>query len=112
MQRKAYIGTMPVFKEVVQNNANCAFWLQVWDTDHGKERTKQSFSNSLKRLDLDYVDLYLMHSAIGGKTVETWDAMIELKEKGLIRSIGVSNFNAHHLRELKKARPNYLPAGQ
>lgn len=37
------------------------------------------------RLELDYVDLYLMHSAMGGKTVETWDAMIELKEKGLIK---------------------------
>ena len=37
------------------------------------------------RLELDYVDLYLMHSAMGGRTVETWDAMIELKEKGLIK---------------------------
>ena len=38
-----------------------------------------------RRLGLDYVDLYLMHSAMGGKTVETWDAMIELKEKGLTK---------------------------
>ena len=37
------------------------------------------------RLGLQYVDLYLMHSAMGGKTVETWDTMIELKEKDLIR---------------------------
>ena len=34
---------------------------------------------------MDCVDLYLMHSAMGGKTLETWDAMVELKKKGLIR---------------------------
>ena len=39
----------------------------------------------LCRFGLDYIDLYLMHSAMGGKTVETWDAMVELKELGLIR---------------------------
>ena len=37
------------------------------------------------RLGLDYVDLYLMHSAMGGKVLETWDAMVELKKKGLVR---------------------------
>ena len=39
----------------------------------------------LLRLGLEYVDLYLMHSAMGGKTVETWTAMLELKKQGLIR---------------------------
>ena len=37
------------------------------------------------RLGLEYVDLYLMHSAMGGKTLETWDAMIELKRQGLAK---------------------------
>ena len=41
--------------------------------------------SSCARFGLDYIDLYLMHSAMGGKTVETWDAMVELKEKGLIK---------------------------
>ena len=39
----------------------------------------------LHRLGLDYIDLYLMHSPLGGSVVETWDAMIELKEKGLVK---------------------------
>ena len=37
------------------------------------------------RLGLDYIDLYLMHSPMGGKTLETWDAMIELQDQGLVR---------------------------
>jgi len=47
---------------------------------------------------------------MGGSTVETWDAMIEIKEKKLAKSIGVSNFNVHHLQQLKLARPNHIPA--
>jgi diketogulonate reductase-like aldo/keto reductase len=62
-------------------------------------------------LGMDYVDLYLMHSPAGGKVLETWDAMIQLKEQGLTRSIGVANFNASHLKHLKEARPGHVPVG-
>lgn len=89
----------------------------------------RSLSLLIFRLGLDYVDLYLMHSAMGGKTLETWDAMVEIKENGLARfkvlcawiissdddfsprSIGVANFNKHHLKQLKQARPGNLPMG-
>ena len=64
------------------------------------------------RLGVDYVDCYLIHSAIGGKILETWDAMEELQRKNLVRSIGVSNFATVHLQELKKARPNSIPVGK
>lgn len=82
---------------------------KVWNTEHGRKRTLRAFEESLRKLGLQYVDLYLMHSAMGGKTVETWDAMTELKEKGLIKSIGVANFNIHHLKELQSERPDNLP---
>ena len=59
---------------------------------------------SLKRLGLDYVDLYLIHAPYGGdKRVEQWRALLELQEAGKARSIGVSNFNQEHLEEIKVA---------
>eukprot|EP00731_Ephydatia_muelleri_P037746 Em0551g5a len=79
-------------------------------SDHGKENTIQACQESLRKLGLDYVDLYLIHSPSGGKILETWGAMIELKKRGLAKSIGVSNFNVHHLKPLKEAYPDYIPA--
>ena len=76
---------------------------KLWISDHGYKKTKAAFMESLKKLGLEYVDLYLIHSPSGGKIVETWQAMDELKKDGLIRSIGVSNFNVHHLEKLKEA---------
>ncbi|XP_065051158.1 uncharacterized oxidoreductase YtbE-like [Rhopilema esculentum] len=76
---------------------------KLWISDHGYKKTKAAFMESLKKLGLEYVDLYLIHSPSGGKIVETWQAMEELKKDGLIRSIGVSNFNVHHLEKLKEA---------
>jgi diketogulonate reductase-like aldo/keto reductase len=81
----------------------------LWNDEHGKEAAVQALKNSLNRLGMDYVDLYLMHSPAGGKVLETWDAMIQLKEQGLTRSIGVANFNASHLKHLKEARPGHVP---
>jgi diketogulonate reductase-like aldo/keto reductase len=82
---------------------------KLWYTDHGKERARSAFHESLKKLGLKYVDLYLIHSPSGGKILETWDAIVELQKEGFIKSIGVSNFNIHHLEKLIEARPHAIP---
>ena len=73
------------------------------------EKTYKQFEGSLKRLGLDYVDLYLIHYANvtpdarwKAMNAEDWKAMEELKRAGKIKSIGVSNFLQHHLKELLK----------
>ncbi|MFP3722013.1 aldo/keto reductase [Niallia circulans] len=72
---------------------------KVWVTDFGYEETKKAFHESLKKLQLDYLDLYLIHWAAPGFE-ETWRAMEDLYEEGLIRAIGVCNFQIHHLEKL------------
>ena len=69
---------------------------------HGFDETIASFEQSRSRLDLDWVDLYLIHWPLPrlGKYVESWRAMISLREKGLVRSIGVSNFTPEMLTRL------------
>lgn len=61
---------------------------------HGYEETLASFEESRARLGVEYVDLYLIHWPLPrvGKFVDSWKAMIKLREEGLVRSIGVSNF--------------------
>jgi 2,5-diketo-D-gluconate reductase A len=71
---------------------------------HGFEETLASLEESRTRLDLDWVDLYLIHwpNPRIDKYVDSWRAMIRLREKGLARSIGVSNFTAKMLDRLEK----------
>ena len=64
---------------------------KLWIQSHGYEGTKKAFENSLKRLDLDYLDLYLMHQPYGDVYGE-WRAMQDLYKEGRIRAIGLSNF--------------------
>ena len=69
--------------------------------------TVKSFEKSLMRLNLDYIDLYLIHSPHGKtKRLEQWRALVDLKEAGKIKYIGVSNWGINHLSELKE---NDLP---
>ena len=69
--------------------------------------TVKSFEKSLMRLNLDYIDLYLIHSPHGKtKRLEQWRALVDLKEAGKIKYIGVSNWGIDHLSELKE---NDLP---
>lgn len=78
---------------------------------HGYEETLASFEESRGNLGLEYVDLYLIHWPLPGvgRYVDTWKAMIKLREEGLVRSIGVSNFTAAHLARLEQ-ETGVLPA--
>ncbi len=73
---------------------------KVWNRDQGYDKTIKAFHKSLERLNLEYLDLYLIHWPVKNKFVETWKALEYLYKKGLIRSIGVSNFMKLHLEEL------------
>ncbi|MCT2538162.1 aldo/keto reductase [Aquibacillus koreensis] len=77
---------------------------KVWNSDHGYEETLQAFETSLEKLQLDYLDLYLIHWPVPaqGKFKDTWRALEKLYKDGKIRAIGVSNFKEHHLEELIK----------
>jgi 2,5-diketo-D-gluconate reductase A len=75
---------------------------KVWNSNHGREDTQRACHKSLSKLGLDYLDLYLIHWPVPAQDryVETWQAMEELRDEGLIRSIGVCNFNEDHLDRL------------
>lgn len=81
---------------------------KVWADARGYDETIAAFNESLKKLQLDYLDLYLIHwpnpkayrDCWKQKNTETWRAMEDLYKAGKIRSIGVSNFMPHHLEAL------------
>jgi 2,5-diketo-D-gluconate reductase A len=72
---------------------------KLWVQDTGYERTKKAFEKSLERLQLDYLDLYLIHQPFGD-VYGSWRAMEELYREGKIRAIGVSNFHPDRLIDL------------
>ncbi|WP_142526537.1 aldo/keto reductase [Pedobacter westerhofensis] len=72
---------------------------KLWIQDQGFEGTKKAFEASLKKLQLDYLDLYLIHQPYGDVYGE-WRAMEELYSEGKVRAIGVSNFHPDRLMDL------------
>ncbi len=72
---------------------------KLWLRDTGYEKTKQAFDRSLKRLQLDYLDLYLIHQPFGD-VHGSWRAMQELLREGRIRAIGISNFTPDRVMDL------------
>lgn len=75
---------------------------KLWNTEHGREKPHAALAGSLQRLGLEHVDLYLIHWPLpmDDLYVETWRVLIALRDEGLVRSIGVSNFTAAHLGRL------------
>ena len=83
---------------------------KLWNTNHTYDLTMRTFEESLKKLGLDYVDLFLIHwpnpamyrNRWEQANAESWKAMEELYEAGKIRAIGISNFREHHIEALMK----------
>ncbi|WP_040340435.1 aldo/keto reductase [Fictibacillus macauensis] len=73
---------------------------KVWNADQGYDTTLAAFEESLKKLQLDYVDLYLIHWPVEGKYKDTWRALETLYKEKKVRAIGVSNFQIHHLKDV------------
>ncbi len=84
---------------------------KIWNDRHGYAEAKEAIQESVNRLNIDYVDMMLIHWPCPkqDKFVETWRAFEEFLETGLVRSIGVSNFNQPHLEKLL-ATANVTPA--
>lgn len=75
---------------------------KLWNDDQGYDSALRACETSLKKLGTDYLDLYLIHwpSPHRDRYLESWKALIRLKEEGRVRSIGVSNFEPEHLQRI------------
>ena len=82
---------------------------KLWDSGLGYDHALNAFDESLRKLNLDYVDLYLIHWPEKGSLQEIWSALERIKKEGRSLSIGVSNFAPKHLKEILN-NADVLPA--
>lgn len=84
---------------------------KIWNDRHGLENATEAIDESLDRLNIEYIDMLLIHwpCPMKGLFVETWEALEKALESGKVRGIGVSNFNQNHLEELI-ANSSVVPA--
>lgn len=75
---------------------------KVWNADLGYKSTIEAYETSVRKLGLDYLDLYLIHWPVEDKYVEAWRALETIYKEGKVKAIGVSNFQVHHLQDLMK----------
>ena len=80
---------------------------KLWTEDVRNRNCRKAFEESLRRLKVDYIDLYLIHWPAQGIEY-AWEIMEKLYDEGKIRAIGVSNFQIHHLKKIKKME-KYMP---
>lgn len=85
---------------------------KLWNEDHGYDRADAAMDVSLERLGFDYVDLYLIHWPVTEQRIESWHALVRMKDDGRARMIGVSNYMVRHLEELFAASPVTPAANQ
>lgn len=102
---KIYANEVSVGEAIAQSGINredIFVTTKLWPSDFGYEKTKKAFDESLNRLRLGYIDLYLIHwpQHDSQARLESWRAMEEIFKAGRAKAIGVSNFQIPHLEEL------------
>jgi diketogulonate reductase-like aldo/keto reductase len=108
-------GVGQAIKESGFDRKNLFITTKLWNSDQGYDTTLKAFDESMKKLQLDYLDLYLIHWPSVAhedwqeRNYNTWRAFEKLYEEGRIKSIGVSNFLTEHLQPLL-AKCNVVPA--
>jgi len=75
---------------------------KLWIDDQGPDKTRKAFEESLDKLGLEYLDLYLIHWPVPGKYLESWKVLQDLYAEGKVKAIGVSNCLQHHLESIKE----------
>ncbi|WP_445486510.1 aldo/keto reductase [Niallia sp. 03133] len=93
-------GVGQAIKESAISREELFITTKLWNDDHGYDATLHAFETSLKKLNLDYLDLYLIHWPGKDKYLDSWKAFERLYNEGLVKAIGVSNFHEHHLERL------------
>lgn len=88
-------------KNSTKNRADYQIATKVWPSDYGLDKTKRSIENSLKNLDIDYIDLILLHW-YGKDFDKAWQVFQDYKRQGIVKSIGVCNFTIKQMEELLK----------
>lgn len=82
---------------------------KIWNSNQGYEPALRAYDESLRRLGMEYIDLFLIHWPIKGTHQDTWRALTRLYEEGRCRAVGVSNYMVRHLQQIQTASP-LLPA--
>ena len=95
------VGIGNAIKESKVKREDIFLVTKLWNDDHGYDNTIEAFNKSLNNLQVDYIDLYLIHWP-NKLNAETWRAFEDLYKAGKVKAIGVCNFKIGHLEELKK----------
>ena len=110
-ERSVGLGVKAAIREgFIKDRSDVFITSKLWNTNRSYNKAFRGFDKSMRNLDLDYIDLYLIHWPANKMKYKnpdevnavTWEALEELYEEGRVKSIGVSNFLPHHLEELKK----------
>lgn len=73
---------------------------KLWNADQGYESALKAFDESMEKLRIEVLDLYLIHWPVVGRYVESWGALEKLYRDGRVRAIGLSNFQIHHIEDI------------
>lgn len=111
-ERSVGLGVKAAIREgLIKDRSDVFITSKLWNTNRSYNKAFRGFDKSMRNLDLDYIDLYLIHWPANKMKYKnpdevnavTWEALEELYEEGRAKSIGVSNFLPHHIEELKKS---------